>query len=156
MRAMLCVRTNDSSVYRYALFDLFGTLVDDQGRALDGARELLLGLPPDRWAIVTSCPRGLARALIAQAGLPEPRVLITADDVERGKPAPECYLAAATAFGADANECVAIEDSSAGISAARAAGIDVIAILRGRSADFAHAASYTARTIADARVELVD
>ncbi|MDQ2992052.1 MAG: HAD-IA family hydrolase, partial [Candidatus Eremiobacteraeota bacterium] len=89
-------------------------------------------------------------------GLPAPRVLITADDVERGKPAPDCYLAGAVAFGAAVNDCIAIEDSAAGISAARAAGIDVIAILRGRSAEFARAASFTARTIADARVELVD
>lgn len=143
-------------MYRYALFDLFGTLVDEQGAALDGARELLAGLPPERWAIVTSCPLGLAGALIAHASLPVPRVLITADDVERGKPAPDCYLAAAAAFGAAPNECIAIEDSTAGISAARAAGIDVIAILRGRSAEFARAASYTARTIADVLLELVD
>jgi sugar-phosphatase len=143
-------------VYRYALFDLFGTLIDEEGRALTGAAELLASLPADRWAIVTSCPRRLALALIAHAGLPEPRVLVSADDVQRGKPAPECYLAAAAAFDAPPNECVAIEDSTGGIAAARAAGIDVIAILRGRSSEFAHAASYTARTIADVRVDLAD
>ncbi len=141
-------------MYRFALFDLFGTLVDDQGNSFAGAAELLGGLPPDRWAVVTSCPRGLALALIAHAGLPEPPVLVSSDDVERTKPAPDCYAAAASAFEAHPNECVAIEDSNAGIAAARAAGIDVIAVLRGRSADFAHAASYTVRTLADVRLDL--
>ena len=131
-------------MYRYALFDLFGTLVDDQGKAMAGAASLLAGLPPERWAIVTSCPRNLALALIAHAGLPAPRVLVSADDVERGKPAPECYLAAAAAFGAEPKECLAIEDSTGGIAAARAAGMDVITVGGGRMA------------IADVRVELVD
>ena len=128
-------------MYRYALFDLFGTLVDDQGKAMAGAAALLAGLPPDRWAIVTSCPRGMALALIARAGLPTPRVLVSADDVERGKPAPDCYLAAAAAFGAEPKDCIAIEDSTGGIAAARAAGMDVIAVGRGLA-------------IADVRLEL--
>ena len=128
-------------MYRYALFDLFGTLVDDQGRAQPGAAALLASLPPERWAIVTSCPRNLALGLIAHAGLPVPRILVSADDVERGKPAPDCYLAAAAAFGVEPNACVAIEDSAGGIAAARAAGMDVIAVGRGLA-------------IADVRVEL--
>lgn len=130
-------------MYRYALFDLFGTLVDGEGRAMPGVTDLLASLPADRWAIVTSCPRRLALDLIARAGLPRPRVLISAEDVVSGKPAPECYLAAAAAFGTLPNECIAIEDSTGGIAAARGAGMDVIAVGHGRA-------------IADVRVELVD
>jgi sugar-phosphatase len=53
--------------------------------------------------------------------LPLPQTLITADDVSRGKPDPEGYLAAARALGRDPSECVVIEDAPAGIAAARAA-----------------------------------
>jgi len=141
-------------VYRYALFDLFGTLVDEGGGAIEGAPELLAGLPPERWAVVTSCPRRLAVALIARAGLPEPRLLVSADDVAHGKPAPDPYAAAVRGFGAHPAQCIAIEDSAAGIASARAAGVDVIAVLRGRAADFARAASYTARTIGDIVLDL--
>lgn len=142
-------------MYRFALFDLFGTLVDDEGRAIEGAAELLSGLPDGRWAVVTSCPRRLALELIARAELPAPALLVSADDVLRGKPAPDPYAAAVRWLGATADECVAIEDSAGGIASARAAGVDVIAVLRGRSSDFARAASYTARTIADVRLELI-
>jgi sugar-phosphatase len=58
-------------------------------RALPGADELLGALPGSAWAIVTSALAPLARARLAAAGLPEPQVLITADLVAEGKPAPE-------------------------------------------------------------------
>ncbi|MBO0689201.1 MAG: HAD-IA family hydrolase [Candidatus Dormibacteraeota bacterium] len=54
---------------------------------LPGAREVVAGLPQDRWAVVTSGSRRLALARLAAAGLCAP-VLITADDVGRGKPDP--------------------------------------------------------------------
>src|SRR4051812_45683365 len=63
----------------------------DGTRSTDGAAELLAAWPPDRLAIVTSGGRALARARLAGAGLPEPAVLVSADDVRRGKPDPEGY-----------------------------------------------------------------
>jgi sugar-phosphatase len=58
--------------------------------ALPGAAEVLgSGL---RLGIVTSCSRALAALRLRLAGLPVPTMLVTADDVERGKPDPTCYL----------------------------------------------------------------
>ena len=55
-------------------------------------------------------------------------VTVSSEEVERGKPAPDVYLAAARRLGVDAAECVAIEDSSNGVRAAAAARMTVIAV----------------------------
>ena len=113
-------------MYDAALFDLFGTLVTERGQAICGAYGLLAGLPDARWAIVTSCPRGLAAELLRRARLPVPQVLVTADDVRENKPAPDGYLHAASRLSFQPPDCVVFEDSTAGIRAARAAGMAVI------------------------------
>ncbi|HEV3154510.1 MAG TPA: HAD-IA family hydrolase [Candidatus Baltobacteraceae bacterium] len=112
--------------YEAVLFDLYGTLVDGRGEPIDGAARLLEQVHGSRWAIVTSCPQRLALGLMRNAGLPSPTVLVTSDDVSRGKPAPECYLLAAERLGADPRGCLVLEDSTHGVQAARAAGMDVI------------------------------
>jgi sugar-phosphatase len=94
-----------------------------------GARMLLQSLPPDAWAVVTSGARPVATLRLNHVGLPIPQTLITGDDVRRGKPDPEGYLAAASALGRSPADCVVIEDAPAGIGAARAAGMRSIAIV---------------------------
>jgi pseudouridine-5'-monophosphatase len=56
--------------------------------------------------------------------------IVVGDDprVVRGKPAPDIFLVAAGALGAEARGCVVIEDSPAGVAAARAAGMQVVAV----------------------------
>jgi sugar-phosphatase len=96
--------------------------------ALPGAAELLAALPEHRWAIVTACTTPLALARLAAAGLPVPRVLVTAEQLAAGKPSPEGYLKAAAALGAPPDRCVVVEDAPAGVAAAGAAGMPVIVI----------------------------
>lgn len=115
------------------LFDLFGTLVTDRADAIEGAPELLRTMPDGRWAIVTSCPRGLAEMLIRQAGLPSPRLIVSSDDVAHSKPAPDCYALAAERLGAEPARCLVVEDSRQGVAAGVAAGMTVVAVARGRS-----------------------
>jgi sugar-phosphatase len=93
-----------------------------------GAETLLTSLPPNTWAVVTSGTLAVATLRLRHVGLPIPQTLITADDVQRGKPDPEGYLAAAAALGRAPVDCVVIEDAPAGIEAARAAGMRSIAI----------------------------
>ena len=81
-----------------------------------------------RVAIATSCVAPLARARLAAAGLVVPGVLVSADQVEHGKPAPDCYLLAAERLGVDPAACLVFEDAPAGIAAARAAGMTVWAV----------------------------
>jgi mannitol-1-/sugar-/sorbitol-6-phosphatase len=59
---------------------------------IPGARELLEALPRGSWAVVTSGGRAIATARMASAGLVPADVLVTGEDVERGKPFPEPYL----------------------------------------------------------------
>lgn len=96
--------------------------------AIKGAVALLRSLPADRWAVVTSAPRVLAERRLEVAGIPKPRVLVTAEDVTRGKPAPDGYLLAARRLDVDARNCLAWEDAPAGIAAAEAAGADIVVI----------------------------
>jgi sugar-phosphatase len=92
-------------------------------RALPGAVDLLSALPGGTWAVVTSGTGALARARLEAAGLPPAAHLVTADDVVRGKPAPDPYQAGAHALGIVPRSCVVFEDAAVGITAARAAGV---------------------------------
>lgn len=93
-----------------------------------GARELIGRLPADRWAVVTSGTRVIAEFRLKLVGIPIPRVMICADEITHGKPHPEGYLTAATQLGRTPGECIVIEDTPAGVEAAHAAGVRVIAI----------------------------
>jgi sugar-phosphatase len=95
---------------------------------IKGALALLGSLPANRWAVVTSAPRALVERRLEVAGIPKPRVLVTAEDVTRGKPAPDAYLLAARRLDVDARNCLVWEDAPAGIGAAEAAGADVVVI----------------------------
>jgi sugar-phosphatase len=98
-----------------------------------GARELFDQLSNTQRAIVTSGTRRLAVARLRACGLMVPDILVTAEDVARGKPNPDGYLRAARALGVPAADCVVIEDSEAGVMAARAAGTRVIAVIAERT-----------------------
>lgn len=100
--------------------------------ALPGAAGIL-ALPVV--AIATSCVMELARARIAAAGLRAPDVLVTADQVARGKPAPDPYLLAAERLAVDPSDCLVLEDAPAGVAAGKAAGMTVWAVT------FTHAAA---------------
>jgi sugar-phosphatase len=115
-------------VERREIADLDGVI------PLPGALELLRALPLERWAIVTSCTRDLAHVRIRTAGLPKPAQLVTASDVNRGKPDPEPYQKGAQLMGIAANDCIVLEDAPAGIRAGKAAGARVLA-LRTTSSD---------------------
>jgi sugar-phosphatase len=62
------------------------------------------------------------------ADLPLPNVLVSSEDVRAGKPDPEGYLTAAKLLGAVPKQCLVVEDSVAGIQAARRAGMSVLGI----------------------------
>jgi sugar-phosphatase len=93
--------------------------------AFAGAAEVL-ALPVV--AIATSCVLPLAHARLGAAGLAIPGVLVSSDQVARGKPAPDPYLVAAERLGVDPAECLVLEDAPSGIAAGRAAGMTVWAV----------------------------
>ncbi|MPQ98317.1 HAD-IA family hydrolase [Modestobacter sp. I12A-02628] len=96
--------------------------------ALPGAAELLPTLPAERWAVVTSGSLALASARLRAAGLPLPAVLVTAEDVERGKPDPQGYQLGARRLGLPVEQCLVVEDSAAGVAAGLASGAAVLGV----------------------------
>ena len=105
-----------------------------------GAMELVRGIPLGRWGVVTSGHRNVATLRLTSVGIPIPPVLITGDQVRRGKPDPEPYLEGAKAIGCSHRECVAVEDAPPGITSAHGAGLSVIAVRTTYSSDALHEA----------------
>ena len=82
-------------------------------------------------AIVSGGPRSSVVASLKAVGIDDLfDLVVTADDVETGKPAPDGYLQAMRDLGVDAEHCVAYEDSGSGMASARDAGIPVIVDVR--------------------------
>ncbi|MFD1197096.1 HAD-IA family hydrolase [Brucella gallinifaecis] len=95
---------------------------------VEGALDFLKALPEDRWAIVTSAPIELARRRLQAAGIALPKIIVSAEDVERGKPSPECFELGAKRLGFDPHNCLVFEDAPAGIIAGETAGAHVIVV----------------------------
>ncbi|GAA1581798.1 sugar phosphatase [Actinomadura kijaniata] len=114
--------------------------------ALPNAVGLLASLDGLPWAVVTSMDRGALLQRTGAAGVPLPRVVVTAEEVERGKPDPAGYLLAARRLGVDPARCVVVEDAPAGVRAGRAAGAAVLAV----------ATSHPAAELAEADVVVPD
>jgi len=96
--------------------------------ALPGTKQLLDALPPGRFAVVTSATHPLAVVRLQAAGFAIPKHLVTASDIQYGKPHPEPYLRGAQSVGAPPAACIVIEDAPAGIQSGKAAGSRVLAL----------------------------
>lgn len=101
----------------------FGAVVE-----VPGAAAFANSLPRGTWALVTSALHMPARERLRVTGIEPPEVVIAAEDVVRGKPHPEGYLAAAAALGLNPARCVVFEDTDAGLTAGLEAGCAVVAV----------------------------
>ena len=95
---------------------------------IPGAAALLASIPTDRWTVVTSGARALAKMRLRSGGLPVPPKMVSADDVTTGKPNPGPFLKGAEMLGFRPENCLVIEDAPSGIEAARAAGMKSLAV----------------------------
>ena len=95
-----------------------------------GARELLEALRQASvpTALVTMSVRSMADDVVRAIPFEAFDVIVTGDAVEHAKPHPEPYLAAAAALGVDVRDCVAIEDSPAGLTSAFASGAIAVGV----------------------------
>ncbi|KAK3110236.1 DL-glycerol-3-phosphatase [Teratosphaeriaceae sp. CCFEE 6253] len=107
----------------------------DYGRdatEIPGARTLLERLEGEGvpWAIVTSGTKGLVGGWLDVMKLARPRVLVSAEEVAKGKPDPSCYRLGAKRLGLDdgSADIVVLEDAPAGVRAGKAAGYRVVAL----------------------------
>lgn len=80
-------------------------------------------------ALVTNSARELVELCLATAGVGDRfDVVLAREDVEHGKPAPDLYLAACAALGADPARSVGLEDTATGIAALKAAGLTAVGV----------------------------
>ena len=95
-----------------------------------GARELLEALREASvpTALVTMSIRAMADDIIGAIPFPAFDVVVTGDSVEHAKPHPQPYLLAAEQLGVDIADCIALEDSPAGLTSAHAAGAIAIGV----------------------------
>ncbi len=129
--------------------------LEDGCAATTGAVELLTalqaaGVPR---ALCSNSPREFVERAITAAGIAELfDAVVSADDVERGKPAPDPYLEAARQLGAEPADCVALEDSPPGAASAAAAGMTVYVVPSFDQMDFAGAADRSFESLAAAEL----
>ncbi len=110
--------------------EIFMSLYKDISLA-DGAKELLQNLKDNNMkiALATSSPRDVVDIFLDIYKLNDVFDKITTfDDCKERKPNPEVYLTSLKKLNLDAKECVVVEDTSAGIEAAKKAGIKAIAV----------------------------
>jgi HAD superfamily hydrolase (TIGR01509 family) len=114
-----------------------------------------------RWplGLASSSPPVLIDAVLDGAGLMECfTVTLSTEQVPRGKPAPDIYLAVTARLGRPPGRCAAVEDSTNGLLSAAAAGLRVIAVPHPRyppEPAVLHGASLVLTSLADLNVEAV-
>jgi mannitol-1-/sugar-/sorbitol-6-phosphatase len=111
--------------------------VTDDIRPMPFATEVFgsLGADDRSLAIATSSLRAFAEQAIRRLGIESMvEALVSGEDVTEGKPDPSIYRLAATRIGVEPGVCIAVEDTGAGVAAARAAGMTCIAIPHALSA----------------------
>jgi sugar-phosphatase len=117
-----------------AVIERVAAMMRQNCRALPGVREILAHCASRSWrvALASNSPDKLCRLVLSELGIAGCfEAVISADDVECGKPDPAIYLLAARRLGVEPAECLAFEDSIIGVRAARAAGMSVVAIAPG-------------------------
>jgi HAD superfamily hydrolase (TIGR01509 family) len=112
----------------YVLFDEHLQAFEDAADTLD-----VLATRGARLAVASSSPRERLDRSLAGTSLGEYfEFAVGGDEVSRGKPAPDLFLAAAEGLAVEPQDCLAVEDTPVGITAARHAGMTVIAVQRGQ------------------------
>lgn len=118
---------------------LYRELIEDRFPEMPGAATLIRGLARSGWAVAlgSSGPPENVELAVRKLGIRECLgAIVTGRDVRKGKPDPEVFLIAAERLGAPPARCIVVEDASAGIEAARRAGMRAIGFAgRGRTAD---------------------
>ncbi len=105
---------------------------DRKLKPISGIAELLANLPDRKCVASSSAPTRIRHSLTLAGILHhfDPHIF-SATQVKRGKPAPDLFLFAARSMGTPPERCLAIEDSVAGVTAARAAGMTVLGFTGG-------------------------
>ena len=124
----LAAEERDAIYERFAREEIVrtaGRMAEIPGAAALVTALIEVGVP---LALVTSAPIELMRVRMEEAGVPIPSVVVSAEDVERGKPDPDAYLMAAELLGVPIASCLVLEDAASGYIAAQRAGAQILLV----------------------------
>lgn len=111
---------------------IYYDLIADRLKPHEGALELLEKVRhlPGKVALASSSDHEKIRASLHAAGIPLDAfdLIVSGEEVPRKKPSPDIYLETARRIGADPSDCVVIEDAVNGVMAAKAAGMNCVAV----------------------------
>ena len=115
-------------------------------------------LPDWVLGVATSSQGDRCRRTLRAAGLDAEMfaAVLTGDLVTQHKPHPEIYFSVASQLGVEPDQCVAIEDSTAGVTAAKAAGMHCIAVTNSFPREQLHAADRVVESLEEVDVDLVE
>jgi HAD superfamily hydrolase (TIGR01509 family) len=121
----------------------------DEVPAFDDAVDLLRRLPSGiRLAVATGSRRMEVERILGRLGLVQNfHAIVGAEDYAHAKPAPDPFLTAACRLDVLPPSCLVLEDSPAGVAAAHAAGMPVVAVDRGRGAIGLDQATWTVTSL---------
>ncbi|WP_131741424.1 HAD family hydrolase [Actinomadura roseirufa] len=116
----------------YEVIDRMSQRYAERLPLLPGAEDAVRRMAAERpLGLASSSPRALIDLVLGKLGVEGLfRATVSTEEVDRGKPAPDGYLAAAARMEVPATACAAIEDSSNGLRSAHAAGMLVVAVPR--------------------------
>ncbi|MEK6720850.1 MAG: HAD-IA family hydrolase [Chloroflexota bacterium] len=130
MRERLNLELTDAAIERAIVDGVVGRFASAGAPAIAGAVETVRRIA-GRWpvAVASSAHREVIDAALATTGLTDVfRIVVSSDEVDRGKPSPDVYLEAARRLGVAPGRCLVVEDSLNGVSAAVAAGMTVVLV----------------------------
>ena len=114
------------------VYEIYLTIVEEKIKIYEGIKELIKKLIKDEYtlALASSADKIKVEANLSAANICTSvfSALITGDDVENKKPAPDIYLAAAKKINIDPSHCIVIEDALNGIEAGKKAGMKNIGV----------------------------
>ena len=127
-------------------------LIDAGSVPIPGAVDFLRSLPEEAWAVVTSSMAPTAASRFEFTELTKPRYIVSATDVERGKPDPAGFLLGAQLLNVSASDCVVFEDAAPGVDAGKAAGATTIGLLTTNPYDVMAHSDYVIAEMSGVRV----
>ncbi len=134
MRPIVAARLGEARAWSWmqAVADRVAAAMLAEAVAVPGAHQAVaavagLGLP---WRVASNSSHAELAAKLGRIGLDARGRVHSFEDVPRGKPAPDLFLAAAAAEGVHPGACLVVEDSLVGVAAAQAAGMAVVALVR--------------------------
>ena len=139
--------------------ELFRQLANTDVKPFEGVLDLMTSAAKAGWkmAVASSTPAENIALLNSTLGIASYfDAVVSSDDVSRGKPDPDVFLLAAQSLGEQPDNCVVIEDTVAGIHAARNAGMKCIAVTNTHPAQRLVEADRVVASLGEINISMLD